>query len=145
MKKIIKFILFIVISIVISILIYNGLDIKENINKIYGYSALIVSSGSMSPELMINDIIVIKECRDYKINDIVTFTNKDNCLVTHRIIKKEGNNYITKGDNNNSIDQEKINIEKIEGKVIGNSKILKFIYNNWLLIILIIFILVIFL
>lgn len=145
MKRIIKFILFIVISIVISILIYNGLDIKENINKIYGYSALIVSSGSMSPELMINDIIVIKECNDYKINDIVTFTNKDNCLVTHRIIKKEGNNYITKGDNNNSIDQEKINIEKIEGKVISNSKILKFIYNNWLLIILIIFILLIFL
>ena len=145
MKKIIKLILSIIISIVIAIFIYNGLDIKENINKIYGYSALIVSSGSMSPELMINDIIIIKECQNYNVNDIVTFTNNEKCLVTHRIIKKEGNNYITKGDNNNSIDQEKINIEKIEGKVISNSKILKFIYNNWLLIILIIFILLIFL
>ena len=145
MNKIIKFIISIVLSVLISLFIYRGLDIKDNINKIYGYSALIVSSGSMSPELMINDIIIIKECQNYNVNDIVTFTNSENYLVTHRIIKKDGENYITKGDNNNSIDQEIINYEKIEGKVISNSKILKFIYNYWFLIIIIILAILIFL
>lgn len=145
MKKIIKFLISIVLSVCITLIIYKGLDIKDNINKIYGYSALIVSSGSMSPELMINDIIIIKECQNYKVNDIVTFTNNDNYLVTHRIIKKDGDNYITKGDNNNSIDQEIISFEKIEGKVISNSTILKFIYNYWILLIIIILAILIFL
>lgn len=124
-------------------MIYYGLNTKGTIIKFYGYSALLVSSGSMKPELNVYDVIVIKEYDTYNKNDIITFNTKGNSLVTHRILEKNGTNYITKGDKNNSIDEEVISQQQIEGKVIYNSKILKFIYNNWLLIILAIIILLI--
>lgn len=90
----------------------------------------------MKPELAIGDIIIIKECDEYNKNDIITFNVNDEYLVTHRIIEKRGDNFVTKGDNNTSKDEELVQKENIVGKVIYNSKILKFIYKYWLLIIL---------
>lgn len=101
-------------------------------------SALVVSSGSMQPELAIGDVIIIKEVNDYKENDIITYNVNNEYLVTHRIIEINEDNFITKGDNNTSKDKEIVLKENIEGKVIYNSKILKLIYRYWLIIILIV-------
>lgn len=58
--------------------------------------------------------------------DIITYSEND-YFVTHRIIKKDGKELITKGDNNNEEDK-KINESKILGKVIFSSIIIgKFI------------------
>lgn len=109
--------------------------------KFYGYTTLIVSSGSMQPELMVGDVIIIKECDSYNKGDIITFNVNNEYLVTHRIIEEKENHYITKGDNNNSADENIVTEEQIEGKLIHNSKVLKFIYNNWILVILAIIVL----
>ena len=52
--------------------------------------------------------------------DIITYEEDDNYFVTHRIISKDGNSLITKGDRNNELDNE-ISSSKIIGKVIFHS------------------------
>ena len=105
MKKIIRIIFSIIISIVLSVIIYYGIKSNGLLIKFYGISALIVSSGSMNPELAIGDIIIIKESDNYTVNDVITYKVDNSYLVTHRIIEKEGKTYKTKGDNNNTEDK----------------------------------------
>lgn len=90
---------------------------KQNIQP-FGVTMLKVSSNSMRPEFEKGDIIFIKKQENYEIGDIITYQTKDNNLVTHRVIEKYGNDYITKGDSNNIEDEEKIKPEQIKGKLI---------------------------
>lgn len=79
---------------------------------------LIVKSNSMYPTLQKGDFILIKRNNDYKNGDIITYDYESNYLVTHRIIEKNNNFFITKGDNNNSEDDKFIQLDNIKGKVI---------------------------
>lgn len=72
----------------------------------------------MYPELDINDIIIVKKCKNYEIGDIITYNYQNKYFITHRIIEKNKNSFITKGDNNNSEDLEDIKIQNVKGKVI---------------------------
>ena len=57
-----------------------------------------------------------------KVKDIIAFKDKKNTITTHRIInlttKDEENCFITKGDNNNTQDEEPVCPSQIEGKLI---------------------------
>lgn len=79
---------------------------------------LIVKSNSMYHTLQKGDFILIKRNNDYKKGDIITYDYESNYLVTHRIIEKNNNFFITKGDNNNSEDDKFIQLDNIKGKVI---------------------------
>ena len=79
---------------------------------------LIVKSNSMYPTFQKGDFILIKRNNDYKKGDIITYDYESNYLVTHRIIEKNNNFFITKGDNNNSEDDKFIQLDNIKGKVI---------------------------
>lgn len=79
---------------------------------------LIVKSNSMYPTLQKGDFILIKRNNDYKKGDIITYDYESNYLVTHKIIEKNNNFFITKGDNNNSEDDKFIQLDNIKGKVI---------------------------
>lgn len=60
-----------------------------------------VLSESMEPGFKRGDILFIKPPQSYKIGDIAVFQIYENSIpIVHRIIKKEGNNILTKGDNN---------------------------------------------
>lgn len=83
---------------------------------VFGYSIFNVATGSMEPVISQNDIIIVKEQKDYDINDIVTFKS-DNAYVTHRVISKSGNSIVTKGDANNAKDVS-IKKDDIIGKVV---------------------------
>ncbi len=131
MKKIIKFLVMLTLSIVLSIIVFYNTTHNTLITKICGVSILQITSGSMKNELKIGDIVLIKESNEYKENDIITYNVDNEYLVTHRIIKKNGNNYITKGDNNNTIDSIIVKEENIEGKVIYKFKLLKLLYKYW--------------
>ena len=75
-----------------------------------------VKTGSMEDGIHAGDYILIYKKDKYDIGDVVTY-KKDNYHVTHRIIKKNGKNVITKGDANN-IEDDEINVKSIVGKVI---------------------------
>ena len=79
----------------------------------------------MEPEINAGELIIIKKSKKYKEKDIVTFLDQDNFLVTHRIINLKEKSIITKGDNNDLIDEPVMN-SSVKGKVIFHSKILGF-------------------
>ena len=75
----------IIATVLMCILVYVKTR-NNTINKIFGIAILTVSSGSMEPELSVNDIIVIKSKKIYEIGDIVTYNVDNKYLVTHRIV-----------------------------------------------------------
>ena len=123
LKKTLINLFFISILCLVLFIIYSKFFLR-NINiKPFGIQILIVSSNSMKPEFQKNDIIIIKEEKEYNIGDIVTFIDKEGNLVTHRIIEKYENAFYTKGDNNNTKDESKISYSEISGKVIFTIKL----------------------
>lgn len=73
----------------------------------------------MEPEIKTGEFIIVKKCEEYAIGDIVTY-EEDEFLVTHRIIDKFDNSFLSKGDANNQEDEIKDN-SKIIGKVVFHS------------------------
>lgn len=120
LKKLINIILdfFIVIFAgVLLIAIYNNVQINildNSYSSFMGYSLFEVQTGSMSPAINAGDWIVVKNEKDYELEDIVTF-QVDGEFVTHRIINKYGDTFVTRGDANNAKDSP-ISKEQIVGK-----------------------------
>jgi signal peptidase I len=84
-----------------------------------------IMTGSMEENIHAGDYILIMRKNDYHINDVVTF-RKDGTYITHRIIKEEGEYFITKGDANNTED-DKIEKSSVVGKVIISGGVLNFV------------------
>ena len=115
---------------IIPIIIYNiSLIVFSIINKnetpcFFGIKAFVIVSGSMQPDLMIGDIVIVKKCdkNDINVGDIISYRS-GHSVITHRIvefIESDGQTgYITKGDNNNVKDNVVVKFEDIEGKYIG--------------------------
>lgn len=82
----------------------------------FGYTVFIVESGSMEPAIKTKDMVVVKLTDKYKVNDVITF-EQDGSFVTHRILKANKNNLLTKGDANDSEDKL-VARENVLGKVV---------------------------
>ena len=122
MNKIIKIIINIILIILIGLLVLYA--ILRFTNKIEIYR---VQTGSMEDGIHVGDYILISKRSDYKVGDVVTY-KINGYHITHRIVKENGNNVITKGDANNVEDKE-ISKDSILGKVIYKSGFLNFIVN----------------
>ena len=95
---------------------------KDPCPTVFGYAWAVVISGSMEPNIHVNDLVIIRAQEQYAVDDVVTYRG-DGLPVTHRIISEHldenGNLYfITKGDNNNTEDTETVYPDSIVGKVI---------------------------
>lgn len=76
----------------------------------------IVVSGSMEPEIHTGSLCFIDyRDKDAKPGDIIAFKS-GSVTVTHRVIRKTEDGYITKGDNNDSEDLKPVKREDILGK-----------------------------
>ena len=117
--KIIVDIVFILLIVLLAIYFLLRLCGVANIYK--------VKTGSMEDGIHAGDYILIYKKSTYNVGDVVTF-EKDGYHVTHRIIKKNGNKVVTKGDANN-IEDDEININSIIGKVIYTGGILNFLID----------------
>lgn len=108
--KIIKSLIWILLSLIVLFNIYNFINLnilKKDLSTIGGYTYLEVVSGSMEPTIKIGDLILINtniDNYDYHVDDIITFRDEAGSLVTHRIIKVEENTVVTQGDANNATD-----------------------------------------
>ncbi len=113
-----------------------------------------IVSPSMEPFIKVYDVIIdrkVKANEELKVGDVITFysssLNTDGYTITHRIydikISDGKTYYITKGDNNQSVDVGSISRENIVGKMVykinGLGKIQFFLSSKlgWILIILI--------
>lgn len=124
MKIIKRLFLTIVSLILIALLLFNVYNfisikvLKKDLTNVFGYSLLEVVSGSMEPTIHVGDLILINtNDKEYHIGDIVTFRDVNGDFVTHRILYLEGNEMITKGDNNNTEDAS-MSTRDIVGKYI---------------------------
>ncbi len=90
----------------------------NNFGFVTDYKSFVVQSGSMEPTIHIGDIILVKKSPYYSQNEIITFYDEKGRIVTHRIIKKVNEGFITKGDANSTPDVNPVPKEKIIGKVI---------------------------
>jgi len=116
--KIIVDILTFLVFIILVLIIYSKLKMIVTGNDyfdMFGYSIFTVATGSMEPAISQNDLIIIKNQDDYFEKEVVTFKS-ENAYVTHRIVSKRGDTFVTKGDANNTIDVE-IDKSAIIGKV----------------------------
>ena len=102
-------------------LCFDKFVLKHRVPSIFGYSSLIVSTGSMNGfDMNEGDLIIIKDTGDYKIGEIVTFfQDGDDIPTTHRIYNiDEDGKWVTRGDANNSKDKRSITSDEIIGEVV---------------------------
>lgn len=120
---IILLIIFLPILIVNLTLIVKTWLYPDKIADFMGYKPFIVLSGSMEPNIMTGDMVIVKVTDANKLEkgEIVAFKSGDS-VVTHRIIDitEEDNQkvFVTKGDNNNTEDRDKVTLNQVEGKCI---------------------------
>ena len=111
------------------IFIFQKIFLKKQIPLVFGFGNAVIETGSMEPKINPGDMIIIRKQKDYQNDDVITFKTTG-LPVTHRIIAKTDNGYITQGDANNTPDKE-INKTQVIGKVI--STIPKIGYLIWFL------------
>ena len=91
-----------------------------SIPAVFGYTPLIVASGSMEPNYKVGSVLYYKEVdvRDIKVNDVITFMTVTDSNVTHRVDEIVEGGFVTKGDANLSPDAEVVTFDKVKGKVL---------------------------
>lgn len=112
--------------IVIAVFIALASIFSSKDKSLLGYRIYRIASGSMEPNLKVGDFIIIKKQNEYDTGDIVTYVDKENYFVTHRITMMNGDEITTKGDANNTIDAP-ITKQQIIGKVVCKIHSLNFI------------------
>lgn len=106
---------------------------------LFGFSLYRVSSGSMTPELAVGDIILVRQCEGTSVQkgDIVTYSATEGVmegrLVTHRVAEapyqKNGVYYVvTKGDANLQND-DPIKASQITAKLVVKLAFLNFFFD----------------
>ena len=127
MKKVGKIIkAFIIIFLVIILLVNISIIIQTKVKPdavpgIFGYKPFIVLSGSMESQINVGDLVIVKEVdtSTLKEGDIIAFRDTNDIVTTHRIkeiITEDGEIcFITKGDANNTEDQDFVYPDMVEG------------------------------
>lgn len=122
MTKVISFILNVLLTIITIVIIIGAYYMyqvkiqKKDYANLFGYSLFEVATGSMSPTIEAGDVVITKLTKEVKENDIIVYIDGNN-IITHRLIEKNGNKIITRGDANNSEDKP-IEEKMIIGEVV---------------------------
>ena len=84
--------------------------------ELFGWSRAVILSGSMEPSMSIGDLVIVHREKEYRVGDIVVF-DSGGLSVTHRILEKAQEGFVTKGDANNVPDKELLSENHIIGRV----------------------------
>ncbi len=123
MKKLFNIIKIILIIILLVVFLFSFYTIiMSYINKgdtpsVFGYQTAVVISGSMSPAIEVDDLVIIEATDSYDVGDIIAYKT-ENSRVTHRVIEVKPDGYITQGDANNAPDQNLIPNKNVIGEVV---------------------------
>jgi signal peptidase len=104
------------------IIIFNAATHPGKTPSVFGYKTMSVITGSMEPKIKPGDLVIVSNIKDLssiKVGNIVTYKNKENILITHRVEEinnKEGMiTYTMKGDANPVADVEAVAMSQLEG------------------------------
>ena len=117
-KGIFRLLFLLIISVMVGTNVYiiNAKMLGDQLPMPFGYGAAIVLTGSMEPELYVDDLVIIHDSKDYEVGEWVVYQD-GGILVVHEVIAGDGENFQTQGKANNSPDAP-IKIEQIRGEVI---------------------------
>lgn len=130
LKKLLKIVEYIIYGILGLLLIINTIIMiktqlhPKEIPEIFGRKPFVVLSGSMKPNILIGDLIIVKEvdANTLQKDDIIAYRDDKDLVTTHRIINviktDEDICFETKGDSNNVKDSSLVCSNDIEGKYI---------------------------
>ena len=131
-KDIIRVFAYFFLFLLVSLCVYTFFTVdimKKDYANVFGYTYFTVSTGSMSGSIEVNDVIFVKITDKAIVGDVITFKNKKGEIITHRVVQKLADTYITQGDVNNVAD-DPVPKEDVIGKVqyvVSPSFILKLI------------------
>lgn len=118
-------IVFIIFMIIILSLIFITAQSKITGQEpaLFGYRLYIVDSGSMSPTIKTNSIIIVEESlpKGIEAGDVITYYGHNSSTrVTHRAMEviDSGEYFITRGDANDTDDPSPLNGKSLIGKVV---------------------------
>ena len=98
--------------------------------KFSGFSYYIIRSGSMTPDINVDDVVVCKDLMEQDVpdeihvGDIATYYDfHNNAYITHRVYETAETDdgetlYLFKGDNNNTVDRYSVKASQIRGKYV---------------------------
>ncbi len=149
-KKAVKYI--VLVTLIILFIINLILSFEENTH-IFGIYMFNIVSESMEPTFYKDDLVIVKRCKMQELQkgDIITF-KQDDRTISHRMIAITQENgefkFITKGDNNDILDKETVEMKDVYGKVLFSvkkiGKFIHYIQNARGLINIVIFIIIIY-
>lgn len=123
--KIIIVIILVPIIFINAVIIVDSIVHKDEVPSFFGWKPFIVMSGSMEAKLYAGDLAIVKEVdtNTLKVGDVIAFQESKDFVVTHRIIGEEYTDegekqFVTKGDNNNVEDINRVSMSQIEGKFV---------------------------
>ncbi|MCL2445522.1 MAG: signal peptidase I [Oscillospiraceae bacterium] len=103
------------------IIIVRGATNPDEVPTLFGVAPLIVDSGSMYPEIHVNDLIFVRTTDPGTLqrDNIIAFLNDENLLITHRIVgiinDEEGLRFITQGDYTGTPDRHPVTADQVVG------------------------------
>jgi len=104
-----KIIVFVLLPIVVFTLVTSKTSLLG------GFRSFVVLTGSMQPTISAGSLLYTQSQPSYQKGDIIAF-QKENVVVTHRIVEATSSGFITKGDANNAPDTEPVQQASILGK-----------------------------
>lgn len=129
MKKVLStlfdFLIILVIVFAVIVTFMSLFSNEDGITNVMGYMPLNIQSNSMEPTIKKGDMIITKKTDfdELKENDIISYLSREQgqtIIVTHRIVNEQTINgekyYITKGDNNESEDDTRVNSSNFVSK-----------------------------
>ena len=72
--------------------------------KLFGWCSAVVISGSMSGAIEVDDLVIARELKHYRVGDVVLFRDSGGTTTCHRIVGEKAEGFVTKGDANNTPD-----------------------------------------
>jgi signal peptidase len=105
-------------------LVVKSYRYPDKVPSVFGVSPLMVTSGSMEPNVGLDDLIFVRAVADpatLEIGDIISYLENPTTVVTHRIISIAVNEagereFTVKGDANNVADENPVKETQLVGK-----------------------------
>lgn len=102
--------------------------------KLFGFTPYIATSGSMEPTIPTGSLVYVNtRAKEADVNDIIMFRvvgTKKVKTVTHRVVGKISDEFVTKGDANEEADAKSVSQNQIVGKYAYHIPKLGFIYDK---------------
>ena len=118
LKSFLNICLWVICSIALTIAVNSWIQVQQGIQQpmIFGWGFAVVETGSMEPNVPTGSLIVIQDCDEYAVDDVITYVDYRGMSITHRIKSIEDGVVVTQGDANNTADVP-FTEEAITGKV----------------------------